>query len=253
MYPDGMGRVFCTEWLLWENPYHTEEEIKDWFWDYYNADLIILPAPPVSPHLDVSAKLVDPETWIVGEWPPTDPNTPVMDEIVTIFESMSASTGNPYAIHRISQPERLPNGYWRTYTNSYQQNGTVLIPVYDVAQDSLAVVCYREALPGYKIVPINCVGFDMSGGAIHCSTHGISWHGDDYLFTGEISMDPVYPPVQIPASGGSFDFTVRLTSAEAETSRMPRCRVPGVNPPPAESRPAAVALSAAASHPVPSR
>jgi len=148
------------------------------FWDYLNVELTILPWPPISPHLDMCAKLVDPETWIIGEWPSDDPNTPYMDEMVSILESMTASTGHPYTIYRVTQPDRLPKGrgYWRTYTNAYMQNGKALVPIYGVEQDDAAIGVFQQALPGWKIVGINCTGFDGSGGAIHCSTHGIAEH-----------------------------------------------------------------------------
>jgi agmatine deiminase len=178
MCPDGMGMNFSTEWLLSENHTMSENELHQAFRDYLNVEITILPAPPVSPHLDMSAKLVDPETWIIGEWPPDDPNTPYIDEMVAILESMTASTGNPYTIYRVQQPERLPGsfGYWRTYTNAYMQNGKVLVPIYGVEQDSDALEVFQQALPDWEIVGINCTGFDGSGGAIHCSTHGIASH-----------------------------------------------------------------------------
>lgn len=174
MLGDGMGRLFATDWILQENPGKTEQRVRELFSNYMNVELTILPQPPVSPHLDMTAKIVDPETWIVGEWPPDDPNTPFADEIVQTLESMTASTGNPYTIYRVQQPDRLPGGYWRTYTNTYMQNGVVLVPTYGVEQDDAALAVFQAALPDWEVVGIDSTGFDGSGGAIHCSTHGIA-------------------------------------------------------------------------------
>jgi agmatine/peptidylarginine deiminase len=184
---DGMGRVFCTEEILWENhlaqllaPHFqqpmglNENGVRQVFQDYLNVDLVIFPEPPISPHLDMSAKLVDPETWIIGQWPPDDPNTPVIDQIIDILDTMVAPTGNPYTIYRVQQPPRLPNGYWRTYTNSYLQNGKILVAIYGTEEDSSALAVFQTALPDYEVVGINCCAMDNSGGAIHCSTHEIS-------------------------------------------------------------------------------
>lgn len=173
---DGMGKVFCTSWVRAENFFMSPMQLHQAFWVYFRARLTILPWPPVSPHLDMCAKLVDPETWIVGEWPSSDPNTPVMDQLVGRLQSMTASTGNPYTIHRITQPDQLPGGYWRTYTNAYMQNGKVLVPTFNVPQDQAALAVFQQALPGWEIVGIDCTGYDGSGGAIHCSTHGIALH-----------------------------------------------------------------------------
>ena len=49
MCTDGMGRVFCTEWILAENFFMGEEKLRQAFRDYLNVELAILPWPPVSP------------------------------------------------------------------------------------------------------------------------------------------------------------------------------------------------------------
>ncbi len=195
---DGMGKVFSTTWIRYENFFMSEERLRQTFRDYLNVELTMLPWPPISPHLDMSAKLVDPETWIIGEWTPDDPNTPYMDEMVAILENMIASTGNPYTIYRVKQPDRLPTGYWRTYTNAYMQNGKVLVPIYGVEQDSAALAVFQEALPGWEIVGIDSTGFDGSGGAIHCSTHGIALHDEVYLFVGRLTSQAIGEARKLP-------------------------------------------------------
>ena len=188
---DGMGKLFCTDWMNWENQvlgfwlahrYGTPtglsyRQMCQAFWDYLNVELIILPEPPISPHLDMCAKLVDPETWIIGQWPPDDPNTPVVNTIIATLDTMTAPTGNPYTIYRVQQPPRLPSGYWDSYTNSYMQNGTILVPQWGYpAQDSMALAVFQQALPTYEVVGISCIPMSGWGGCIHCSTHEIaSW------------------------------------------------------------------------------
>ena len=181
---DGMGRVFCTTWIVEENFFMSEAQLRQIFRDYYGAELVIMPQPPVSPHIDMCSKLVGPETWIVGEWPADDPNTPLVEEFVSSLQGMLASTGNPYTIHRIRQPARLRNGYWRTYTNAYQHNGKVLVPTFNVPEDVDALAVYQQALPGWEIIGIDCSGFDGSGGAIHCSAHEIAGEGAAQLLNG---------------------------------------------------------------------
>jgi agmatine deiminase len=180
---DGMGRVFCLESIVKENqPTLNEERLRQAFWDYLNVEMIILPEPPISPHLDMCAKLVDPETWIIGEWPQSDPNTPYVEEMVSILSNMTASTGNAYTIFRIQQPDRRPDGFWCTYTNAYMQNGKVLVPVYNVEQDTAALAVFQQALPDWEIIGIDCASFGDIGGAIHCSTHEIAGHNETTLF-----------------------------------------------------------------------
>jgi len=177
MCTDGMGKLFATDWILEENANLTEEQVQQVLREYLNVELTILPWPRVSPHLDMSAKLVNAETWIIGEWPTGDPNTSAVNEMVAILEGMTASTGNPYTIYRVQQPDRLRSGYWRTYTNAYMQNGKLLVPTFGVDQDAAALAVFQQALPDWEIVGIDSTGFDGSGGAIHCSTHGIADRG----------------------------------------------------------------------------
>ncbi len=188
---DGMGNLFCTNWMNFENQaigfwlarrFGTptglnEQQMRQTFWDYLNVELCIFPTPPISPHLDMCAKLVNPETWIIGQWPADDPNTPVVDAIIAMLDTMIAPTGNPYTIYRLQQPPRLPNGAWDSYTNSYMQNGTILVPKWGYPeQDSAALAVFQQALPTYEVVGISCIPMSGWGGCIHCSTHEIaSW------------------------------------------------------------------------------
>ena len=180
MCTDGLGRLFCSRWLLKENPKLSEEQLRDILRNYLNVELILLPQPPISTHLDMYARLVGPETWIVGQWPPDDPNTPYMDELVAILESMPASTGKPYTIYRVQQPPGSQE-LWRTYTNACMQNRKVLVPIYGLEQDNAALTIFQNALPDYKVVGIDCNVMNETGGYLHCITQGIATHDSDFL------------------------------------------------------------------------
>ena len=55
-----------------------------------------------------------------------------------------------------------------TYTNSFIANKTVIVPTYELQYDTTALRIYREAMPGYNVVGINCNSIIGSLGAIHC-------------------------------------------------------------------------------------
>ncbi|MCB0586373.1 MAG: agmatine deiminase family protein, partial [Phaeodactylibacter sp.] len=84
--------------------------------------------------------------------------------------------GNPYHIVRIPMPPdvlgRYPDegGFYRTYTNGIFVNKTYLMPVYEEQYDTTALRIYRELLPGYNIVGIDCDETVDNFGAIHCFT-----------------------------------------------------------------------------------
>jgi agmatine/peptidylarginine deiminase len=70
------------------------------------------------------------------------------------------------------QNNLYPNngGDYRTYTNSIIINKTVIVPTYETYYDTTALRIYREAMPGYNVVSINCNSIIPSLGAIHCIT-----------------------------------------------------------------------------------
>ena len=70
------------------------------------------------------------------------------------------------------QTDRYPHqgGHYRTYTNSIFINKTILVPIYEEQYDTTALRIYREQLPGYQVVGINCNSIIPSLGALHCIT-----------------------------------------------------------------------------------
>ena len=61
-------------------------------------------------------------------------------------------------------------GDYRTYTNSTFINKTLIVPTYAQQYDTTALRILREALPGYKVVGINCNNIINQLGALHCIT-----------------------------------------------------------------------------------
>jgi agmatine/peptidylarginine deiminase len=61
-----------------------------------------------------------------------------------------------------------------SYTNSLIINGThkkvVLVPQYNVTEDSVAFSIYQQAMPEYEIRGIDCRRIIPYQGAIHCTT-----------------------------------------------------------------------------------
>ena len=64
-------------------------------------------------------------------------------------------------------------GDYRTFTNSVIINKTVLVPTYDEQYDTTALRIYRENMPGYRVVGIDCNNIIQASGAIHCITKAV--------------------------------------------------------------------------------
>lgn len=72
----------------------------------------------------------------------------------------------PDALFEDGTDQRLP----ATYANFLFINGAVLLPVYGVKQDELAIQVMTDALPNHKVIPINCAVVVRQYGSLHCLT-----------------------------------------------------------------------------------
>lgn len=82
--------------------------------------------------------------------------------------------GSPYRLTPLPWPaplydsegERMP----ATYANFLIINGAVLMPVYDVPEDTHAVRVMARIFPDREIIPINCRPLIAQHGSLHCVT-----------------------------------------------------------------------------------
>jgi agmatine deiminase len=181
--PDGMGTVFSSELVLEENPEKTEAQIDSIALQYLGVKQYIkLPTLPFDGihHLDMHMRVIDEETILIGQYPEGIADGPQIEaNIQYLLDSVRTAFGNQYKIIRLPMPPdqngRYPNtgGNYRTYTNSVFVNKTILVPTYEEKYDTTALRIYRENLPGYKVVGINCNSIIGQLGAIHCITKSV--------------------------------------------------------------------------------
>lgn len=195
---DGFGTAFASKLILEENepgnPYQvtakTEAEIDTIIKKFHGVTRYIkMDALPydVIHHIDMHIKLLDEETLLVGEYPTGISDGPQIEaNLQYVLSNFNSVYGTPYKVIRIPMPPSstganpgtpFGNGSYRTYSNSVFINKTVILPYYRQEYDTTAERIYKSALPGYKIVGIDC---DNSGnniisqsGAIHCITNTI--------------------------------------------------------------------------------
>jgi hypothetical protein len=91
-----------------------------------------------------------------------------------------------------------------TYINSLILNQTVLVPQYGIEPfDGLALKTYQSAMPGYKIVGVDCRQYAHLYGAVHCLTHEIYAANPIYVkhkwYQGIVDNKPDGYPVQVTA------------------------------------------------------
>ncbi len=184
---DGFGTAFSSKLVLDENAQysHTEAQIDSIMNDYMGITRYIkfdvLPYDGIH-HIDMHMKLLDEETILVGEYPTNISDGPQIEaNLLYLFNNYNSVFGTPYKIVRIPL---IPNSagtswpssgaYYRTYTNGVFINKSFIYPSYYQKYDTTAYRIFKEALPGYNIVPINSDPDPISAsGAIHCITNNI--------------------------------------------------------------------------------
>lgn len=177
---DGMTTAFSSDLVLDENPAKLEREIDAIARAYLGVQnyvkLPILPYDGIH-HIDMHMRFIDEETVIIGEYPEGVADGPQIEENIRYLLSRQQSPfGNPYRVERIQMPpdqNRLypdQGGRYRTYTNSIFINKTILVPTYEERYDTTALRIYRDHLPGYRVVGINCNAIIPALGALHCIT-----------------------------------------------------------------------------------
>lgn len=183
---DGLGTAFSSLLVMNENPDKDEVEIDSIAKRFLGVNRYIkFPTLPYDGihHLDMHMCVLDEETIMFGQYPEGVADGPQIEEnIQYLLENFTAPSGKPYRIVRIPMPPdgsgRYPNqnGDYRTYTNSIFINKTILVPVYQEQYDTTALRIYRENLPGYNVVGINCNNIIPQLGALHCITKTVGKH-----------------------------------------------------------------------------
>lgn len=190
-HTDGMGTAFSSELILDENslgnPFgvtpKSESDVDAIMMDFMGISryikMPILPYDGIH-HIDMHMRLLDEETLLVGEYPEGIADGPQIEaNLQYVLSNFKSAFGTPYKVIRIPMPPHngaYPNTSWahyRTYANSVFVNKTILVPTYQEQFDTTGLRIYREALPGYKVVGINCNSVIPAGGALHCITREI--------------------------------------------------------------------------------
>ncbi len=176
---DGFGTGFSSKLVLIENPSKTEAEIDSIMNRFMGINRYIKMDPlpyDVIHHIDMHIKLLDEETLLIGEYPAGVADGPQIEaNLLYVLNNFNSIYGTPYKIIRIPMPPdngQYPNtnGDYFTYTNSSFINKTIIVPTYNISQDTTALRIYRDALPGYNVVGINSTASIGALGALHCIT-----------------------------------------------------------------------------------
>lgn len=210
---DGHGTGFSSKLILNENTSKTEAQIDTIMKQFMGLKryikMNVLPYDEIH-HIDMHMKLLDEETLMVGQYPPGIADGPQIEaNLQYVLSNFKTVYGRDFKVVRIPMPPdalgRYPNnnGDYRTYTNSVFVNKTIIVPTYELKYDTTALRIYREAMPGYRVVGIDCNSIIPSLGAIHCITKEVGVADPVFI--------SVFPLVQTGRTG--FEAKIYIKSA----------------------------------------
>lgn len=158
--------------------------ILDEFYGFNHGAMIDALKGEETGHVDMFATFVRPDTLVLGQYDPAiDPvNAQVLEANLDLLRQVRLKTGT-LKIVRIPMPNNR-DGIWRTYTNVVYANGILLVPSYpdqDPALERQAFEVYRNLLPDWQVVGIDCSDVIKDRGALRCITANIPWLKDKFL------------------------------------------------------------------------
>ncbi len=137
--------------------------------------------------------------------PEGHPDHDSVERIVRSLASLRNPRGRPYRIVRIDAPPYLFNFFVPNYTNSLILNRKILVPLFGVPSDRVALQTWRQAMPGYDVI-----GFENPGpqgwnwlDALHCRVRAV-WDPGMLSISHRRPDDPA-----APAASYRIEATIR--------------------------------------------
>jgi agmatine deiminase len=173
LWTDGAGTLMMTDDIYARNPTLPADELERRLRRALAFDRLII-TPKLrfeeTGHIDLMVKLADARTVLAAS-----PAVPFNREVLQRTAAILRAEG--FRVFELPTPPPYLNwgafAIWRSYTNALTVNGRVLVPTFGINLDALALAIYREAMPDYDIIPINCAAAANGGGAVHCLTHEV--------------------------------------------------------------------------------
>jgi agmatine deiminase len=181
---NGRGTLLTTEECLLSevqqrNPGVSRVQLEQLFADYLGVRKVIwlgrgITGDDTHGHVDDISRFVAPNVVITAYEPDTsDSNHEPLRENYLQLKKSSDQSGRKLNVMKLPMPtpvffngQRLP----ASYANFYIANRLVLVPVFNDANDRIALNILSEVFPGRTVVGIYCGDFILGLGTLHCMT-----------------------------------------------------------------------------------
>ncbi len=181
---NGRGTLLTTEECLLSdvqarNPGATRAQLEHVFADHLGVSKVIwlgrgIAGDDTHGHIDDISRFVAPNVVVSAyESDPSDGNYEPLRENFLQLRKSTDQSGNPFQVVKLPMPapvsfagQRLP----ASYANFYIANRLVLVPVFNDANDRVALNILADVFPDRTIVGIYCGDFVLGLGTLHCMT-----------------------------------------------------------------------------------
>ena len=181
---NGQGTLLTTEECLLSkvqqrNPAMTRKDYERVFAENLGITNVIwlgsgIAGDDTHGHVDDITRFVAPDTVVTAvETNPDDPNYEPLRENIRRLRAATDQAGKPLAIIELTMPSpvmfdgrRLP----ASYGNFYIANGVVLVPVFNDANDRIALDILADLFPDRDVIGIYSGDLIWGFGAMHCMT-----------------------------------------------------------------------------------
>lgn len=167
----GTDIVIMTSRIFKDNSNYAKDELLTKLKELFEVDkLFIIPEQPFdfTGHADGMIRLLNDQTLLINE-----PNFLESPRFLASFRSAIKKTGLEYVQIPYNPYNNIHKDHAQgCYMNFLQLDGTVLVPIFGMKEDDLAIRKFEELYPSCAIVPILSNDIANDGGILNC----ISWN-----------------------------------------------------------------------------
>ena len=167
-------KAIVTEKIYRENPDWPRPKLRDKLQQLLQVDqIIVIPKEPYEPfgHADAMVRFIDEDRVLVNDYAPIDLGFGERLNTVLRRHELSIETV-PYA------PEERVNGGIPSavgcYINFLHTQHVVIVPVFGIDQDGIALGKLKASLSGVPVIPLDCTHLARGGGVLNCV--GATYH-----------------------------------------------------------------------------
>lgn len=180
---DGAGTLITTGQCLLSpkrNPKYSKEQLSAYLCECFGLERVIwlvhgnLVGDDTDGHVDTLVKFCSPDTLAYVQClDESDCHYRELKLMEDELKSLRTKDARPYKLIPLPLPSPCYEGHERlpaAYANFLIINEAVLVPIYGVAQDELALARLKGVFPDREVIGINCRALIKQHGSLHCVT-----------------------------------------------------------------------------------